>query len=580
MSGGETSSIKQFIRCAAGLPVRSEKNGTRMRMHARFSGVWPYYAVNLILSLRREPFMHQALYRKWRPKTFDEVCGQEHITTVLKYEVSENRLSHAYLFCGSRGTGKTTCAKLLAKAVNCENPIDGNPCGVCHACRSIDSGIATDVLEMDAASNNGVDYIRDIRDEVVYTPAELKYRVYIVDEVHMLSSGAFNALLKTLEEPPSHVIFILATTELHKLPATIISRCQRFDFRRIKANVITDRLMHIAAEENIELERDAGAMIAKLSRGGMRDAISTLELCAGTPELITTKTVSEAVGVSSRDSVIKIVEAIAQRDLGTAFSVISEIEASSVDVAIFWHTISEFYRDMLVMKTTGKAAEYLELLPSEEEECKALASLYTVERLIAHSKELDDTQVRMQRNNGQRRLFAELSIVRLCDETLDNSNSALAARISALEEMVARLKTTGVAPRAAAEDKKVPEKKAEPVKEQMPIENIDVSPVEAIPEKKVFSPFSGWPEAIDRISQKNKAVGSFLSGTVALTDGNSFIIKVNNKFFASMLGSPENLAVIADSLSVGLGKVVEPNAVRIDFNEKPKSNDDDILSHI
>ncbi len=523
--------------------------------------------------------MHQALYRKWRPKTFDEVCGQEHITTVLKYEVSENRLSHAYLFCGSRGTGKTTCAKLLAKAVNCENPIDGNPCGVCHACRSIDSGIATDVLEMDAASNNGVDYIRDIRDEVVYTPAELKYRVYIVDEVHMLSSGAFNALLKTLEEPPSHVIFILATTELHKLPATIISRCQRFDFRRIKANVITERLMHIASEENIGLESDAAAMIAKLSRGGMRDAISTLELCSGTPGTVTPKTVSEAVGVSSRDSVVKIVEAIAQRDLGTAFSVISEIESSSVDVAIFWQSVSEFYRDMLVMKTTGKAAEYLELLPSEEEECKKLAGLYTVERLIAHTKELDETQVRMQRNSGQRRLSAELSLVRLCDETLDNSNSALAARISALEETVARLKTTGVAPRVSAEEKKPAEKKAEPVKITKSSEEKE-TPIEAPAEKKVFSPFSGWPEAIDRISQKNKAVGSFLSGTGAFTDGDSFIIKVNNKFFASMLASPENLAVIADSISVGVGRMVEANAVRIDFTEQPKKNDDDILSQI
>ena len=581
MSGGEPSSIKQFIRCAAGLPVRSGKDGTRMRMHARFSGVWPYYAVNLIFAgLGGSSYMHQALYRKWRPKTFDEVCGQEHITTVLKYEVSGNRLSHAYLFCGSRGTGKTTCAKLLAKAVNCENPIDGNPCGVCHACRSIDSGIATDVLEMDAASNNGVDYIRDIRDEVVYTPAELKYRVYIVDEVHMLSSGAFNALLKTLEEPPSHVIFILATTELHKLPATIISRCQRFDFRRIKAGVITDRLMHIASEENIGLEKDAAAMIAKLSRGGMRDAISTLELCAGTPEMITAKTVSESVGVSSRDSVVKIVEAIAQRELGTAFSVISEIEASSVDVAIFWQSVSEFYRDMLVMKTTGKAAEYLELLPSEEEECKKLAGLYTVERLIAHTKELDETQVRMQRNNGQRRLSAELSLVRLCDETLDNSNSALAARISALEETVARLKTAGVAPRVDKEDKKVIEEKTEPIKTQVSNEHEEVPPKEVQTEKKVFSAFSGWPEAIDRISQKNKAVGSFLSGTAAFTDGDSFIIKVSNKFFASMLGSPENLAIIADSVSVGIGRMVEPTAVRIDFAEQQKKNDDDILSQI
>ena len=190
--------------------------------------------------------MHQALYRKWRPQTFDEVYGQEHITSVLRYEAEHNAFSHAYLFCGSRGTGKTTCAKILAKVVNCEHPVDGNPCGVCEACRLIDSGAATDVLEMDAASNNGVDNIRDIRDEVVYSPSSLRYRVYIIDEVHMLSVSAFNALLKTLEEPPEHVVFILATTELHKLPATIISRCQRFDFRRISTDVLMERLNLIA----------------------------------------------------------------------------------------------------------------------------------------------------------------------------------------------------------------------------------------------------------------------------------------------------------------------------------------------
>ena len=210
--------------------------------------------------------MHQALYRKWRPQTFDDVCGQEHITSILRYEAEHRAFSHAYLFCGSRGTGKTTCAKILAKVVNCESPVNGNPCGKCEACKAIDSGAATDVLEMDAASNNGVDNIRDIRDEVVYSPAMLRYRVYIIDEVHMLSASAFNALLKTLEEPPEHVVFILATTELQKLPATIISRCQRFDFRRISTEHLMARLAYIAKEENIVLHTDAARMLAKLAQ--------------------------------------------------------------------------------------------------------------------------------------------------------------------------------------------------------------------------------------------------------------------------------------------------------------------------
>ena len=208
--------------------------------------------------------MHQALYRKWRPSTFDDVCGQEHSTSILKYECEHGKFSHAYLFCGSRGTGKTTCAKILAKAVNCESPQNGSPCGKCASCISIDSGVATDVLEMDAASNNGVENIRDIRDEVVYAPSNLKKRVYIVDEVHMLSASAFNALLKTLEEPPEYVVFILATTELHKLPATIVSRCQRFDFRRISTPTLMQRLKFIAEQEGIDIEEDAARAIANV----------------------------------------------------------------------------------------------------------------------------------------------------------------------------------------------------------------------------------------------------------------------------------------------------------------------------
>ena len=265
--------------------------------------------------------MHQALYRKWRPQTFDDVCGQEHITSILKYEASKGNFNHAYLFCGSRGTGKTTCAKILAKVINCENPKDGNPCGECAACRSIDDGSATDVLEMDAASNNSVESIRDLRDEVVYPPTNLKYRVYIVDEVHMLSDSAFNALLKTLEEPPSYVVFILATTELHELPATIISRCQRFEFRRMPVEVLTARLEKIAAAENIDIEKGALQILAKQAQGGMRDAISLLDLCSGGSrgKRIDEDAVNDIVGISGRATLERLVNAIADKNFDVIF---------------------------------------------------------------------------------------------------------------------------------------------------------------------------------------------------------------------------------------------------------------------
>ena len=305
--------------------------------------------------------MHQALYRKWRPGTFDDVIGQDHITSVLKYEVAENKLSHAYLFSGSRGTGKTTCAKILAKAVNCEHPVDGNPCGHCANCLSLEDGSSTDVVEMDAASNNGIENIRAIRDEVTYVPGMMKYRVYIIDEVHMLSTSAFNALLKTLEEPPAHVIFILATTELQKLPATVISRCQRFEFRRIANTHIVNRLKEIAQAENIDLDDRAAAQIARQAQGGMRDAISLLDLCAAGTHKVTVDVVNETTGCSNRTDLLNLVEAVGRRDAETVLAQIDTLSRSSKDIIVYWQELISFWRDMLVLQISANAAEYLDL---------------------------------------------------------------------------------------------------------------------------------------------------------------------------------------------------------------------------
>ena len=381
--------------------------------------------------------MHQALYRKYRPRTFDDVCGQEHVTRVLKYETAHGQISHAYLFCGSRGTGKTTSAKILARAVNCESPVDGSPCGKCAACRMMDSGAETDILEMDAASNNKVDDIRTILDEVVYTPSSLKYRVYIIDEVHMLSQSAFNALLKTLEEPPAHVIFILATTELQKLPATIVSRCQRFDFRRIAVPVLTSRLEYIAKAENIELEHDAALILARLAQGGMRDAISLLELCAGGRERITPAVVNDAVGSTGRESVSRTVRALAARDAATLFDIVFETDSSAKDITVFWSELVSYYRDMLVIKTGADAVKYLDLTEAEAESLGHDAALFTRETLMYHSRLLDEAYLAMQRAGAIRRSVAEMTLLRMADERLDTRPEALLSRIAALESALA-----------------------------------------------------------------------------------------------------------------------------------------------
>ena len=426
--------------------------------------------------------MHQALYRKWRPPNFDEVSGQEHITSILKYQCATGKFSHAYLFCGSRGTGKTSCAKILAKAVNCLHPTASGPCGECAACRSIDAGSATDVLEMDAASNNGVDDIRDIRDEVIYTPSELKYRVYIIDEVHMLSTSAFNALLKTLEEPPEHVVFILATTELQKLPATIISRCQRFDFRRIATDDLAARLHRIAREEELELSDEAARLIARQAQGGMRDAISLLELCAGARLPITPELVTRTIGTTGREGTSRVVRAIARRDYDLLFSMVDEMVAASRDVAVFWQELISYYRDMLVTKTVKDPSKYLDLTDSEREALLAVSAGFTKETLLFHIGLLEDALFAMQKSYSVKRTVCEITLVRLCDPALDTSTEAILARLSRVEEqLVAGVPLSPVAQTSpAAQTEPVAAPAPTPVPADVPTDN-EIAPVSAAP---------------------------------------------------------------------------------------------------
>lgn len=486
--------------------------------------------------------MHQALYRKWRPATFDEVCGQEHITSILKYEISNSKFSHAYLFCGSRGTGKTTCAKILSRAVNCLSPVDGSPCGKCEACRMIESGATTDVLEMDAASNNGVDNVRDIRDEVVYAPSSLKYRVYIIDEVHMLSSSAFNALLKTLEEPPAHVVFILATTELHKLPATIISRCQRFDFRRIATDVLKDRLMHIASSEGIDLCEDAAVLIAKHAQGGMRDAISLLELSAGNRERITAELVNSTIGSSGRGEMLRVCEAVADRDYEVIFSAINEVVTSSRDISVFWEELISVYRDLLIIKTSRNASVYLDLTDSETEVMNALARKFSREQLSYHCQLLEEALVNMLKANSVRRIIAELTLIKMCDARLSSTPEALLARIEALES---RPVTTIATPAdvtaiQSASDSTQSAKKHLPKKEDDEDFRSDAPISVSVEQKasvtnaeKVIRPFKRRAEVVEKLMDVNPMVAPFYKGAKWYTDGSGkMILKFSDPFSA------------------------------------------------
>ena len=309
--------------------------------------------------------MYRALYRKWRPQVFSDVSGQGHITETLMNEISTGRLSHAYLFTGSRGTGKTTCAKILAKAVNCLNPQNGSPCNECEICRGIDDGSILDVTEIDAASNNSVDNIRDLRDEVNFTPAAAKYRVYIIDEVHMLSGGAFNALLKTLEEPPGHVLFILATPDVQTLPATLLSRCQRFDFRRIPPEDIAARLMKVAENENLQLDEDAALLIARVSDGALRDALSILDQCAGYNEPITVKTVGNAAGLLGKDYLFEISDALLGEDSSKILNIIDRLHSSSCDMERLMSELVNHFRNIMIAKTTKNPEKFIVCTPDE-----------------------------------------------------------------------------------------------------------------------------------------------------------------------------------------------------------------------
>ncbi len=513
--------------------------------------------------------MYQVLYRKYRPKKFSDVYGQDHVISTLKNEIKENRISHAYLFTGSRGTGKTTCAKILAKAVNCENSADGEPCNECEVCRGLDSGTIYDVVEIDAASNNGVDNIRDLREEANYTPSRGRYRVYIIDEVHMLSSGAFNALLKTLEEPPAHVIFILATTEVHKLPATILSRCQRFDFKRIQPETMAVRLKEVASLEGMTLEDDAATLIARIADGALRDGLSILDQCGSRSKNIDSQLVSQVAGLAGREVLYKLSACISGKNSSFAMELISELYQNSYDMERLCVEMINHFRNFLIVKTVKKSRELIICTDDEYNSIVESSKQFTLENVI-FSLDLFQNTLTKIKAGANSRIEMEMSFIKLCEPKLDTSQEALLERISQLERAVKNTNTVSIPVIQMAEDKpkreQPPQKNSVSDNDNRESEDTESTEKEELPEKETapapqptpvnpdsqiqegISEFEQWAEFLDIIHKKDIALFGVLSGAGAHFDSGRFVIDSTNPTIKQFIQIPTHLKAIKQAV--------------------------------
>ena len=471
--------------------------------------------------------MYQALYRKWRPKTFEDVVGQDHITLTLKNEVSAGKFSHAYLFTGSRGTGKTTCSKIVAKAVNCLHPQDGNPCNECLNCKGIDDGSILDVVEIDAASNNGVDNIRQLREEAYFLPSVAKYRVYILDECHMLSAGAVNALLKILEEPPEHVIFILATTEIHKVLPTILSRCQRFDFKRIKSQVIAERLLYVAEQENIHLEKAAAMLIARLSDGGMRDALSLLDLCISYAQQITEQTVVETAGLTGQGPLFELVRAIIQKDPAGALRVVDQLSENSMDFTRLCEQMVIHYRNLMIVKTVKDPEDLIQMLPEDLQKLREQSAQVSLNTIMSGLEILQDTMGKISRTAFKRTEF-EMAVIRLCDMPASFTMEEFAQRLDRLEMSFASEQP----PARAVVQQAVPASSAagSPKAEKPP-----QAPPSSLSAADEAVPFEKWAEVLQELQKINGALYGAMIESRAFICGELVLIDCANDMFKNLL---------------------------------------------
>ena len=512
--------------------------------------------------------MYQVLYRKYRPRIFSDVVGQEHITETLSKEIETAKLSHAYLFTGSRGTGKTTCAKILSKAVNCLNPVNGNPCNECEICKGLDSGAILDVVEIDAASNNGVENIRDIREEINFTPASCKYRVYIIDEVHMLSIGAFNALLKTLEEPPAHVKFILATTEVHKLPVTIVSRCQRFDFKRVSPEAMSKRMEYIAEKENLVLDEDAVSLIARISDGGMRDALSLLDQCIGHDQHVTSDIVCRVAGMTGKDHLFSLAAAVGSKKSADALSLISDLHANSCDMERLCSDMTNHFRNLMIVKTVRDSGSFLVCTRDELTQYRQQSETFTLETILQCISLLQECMANIKRGVN-RRTEMEMTFIKLCTPSLSDDNEALLRRISELEIAV-RTGAVKAAPAVAAEpaaSEPKPEVKLQSVatetpepeyrapeptyesepeaeKTEEPVKQNDSDDEETIP----------WAEVLSELQKVNAPLWGVLMDSQAVIRGDFVLIKSNNPTLNSFIRQAGYARHVKDSIIRVTGK--------------------------
>ena len=522
--------------------------------------------------------MYQALYRKYRPQTFDDVSGQMAVTQTLKTQITSGRMSHAYLFTGSRGTGKTSCAKILAKAVNCLNPDNGNPCNCCESCRAIDSGSCMDVLEIDAASNNGVDNVRDLRDDAVYTPSQVKKRVYIIDEVHMLSISAFNALLKIIEEPPEHLLFILATTELHKVPATILSRCQRFSFRRISQEDIAARLQYVAYQENIDLDDTAARVIARLADGGMRDGLSLLDQCASaTTGELTAEGVYACLGIAGEQKCGELLGYITSHDTKKTLELFNRLYTEGKDLAAMLDEMTCLCRDLLVMKTAGNSGITMLSGVASDQEVLSLTKAITSAELLRMINLLQATLAGFTRS-ASRRMDAELCLLELCRPELSLDAKSLNARLTRLEEQI----KTGSIVMAAPQQAKVVSESAPDAydDDRPPMPGDEDAPpaqdTQDFPAQQNETPMGFWSELVSQVRRELKppVSGFFVTSPNApvqgFLTGNRLELRCSNSFTAQMLDKPEILEVVSRKASVMLNRPVR--AYSVDVTAKPQGN--------
>lgn len=525
---------------------------------------------------------YQALYRKWRPLTFDDVVGQEHITRTLKNEIMSGKLAHAYLFCGTRGTGKTSTAKILARAVNCLNPKDGNPCNECEVCRGILDESIVDVVELDGASRNKVENIREIIDDVMFLPAVARKKVYIIDEVHMVTTQAFNALLKTLEEPPAHVLFILATTELNKVPATVLSRCQRFDFRRITNADIVGRLKTILAGDGRKVTDEGLALIAELGDGSMRDSLSILDQCLGFEDReLTRDDIIHMIGIADDEALFRLAEAIAQNDGESALRVLDEVSSSGKELGVFTERMIRFVRDLLIVKLVSEPEKILNTSKEKLERMRAIAPELTKEKLI-YALNLFNESVISARLSSFSRTIYELAVIKLCDPITDHSYEALLDRIASLEQQLAQ----GAASSLPTKRAKQQEETSSSEKDELPPwEDIPPLPAEAPPEyadtlpceqeakpleqkrqeeksKQAEVPLAvaKWPEIISYVkmnggmpifSHLKKASVRFLHGKLGMVfDENAFMSK-------TVVSKPSNLELVQKAIRAVTGEEIQ-----------------------